>query len=157
MLNQTDPDVYRAIQQEIQRQKEQLQLIPSENYASLAVLEACCSVLNNKYSEGYPGKRYYQGNEFVDQIENLAIDRAKKLFGAEHANVQSYSGSPANLAIYKALLNISDDAMGLALDQGGHLTHGHKVNASGATYHFHSYKLDPKTEMLDMHEIEKIA
>src|SRR3989344_5194103 len=153
MLNQTDPDVYRAIQQEIQRQKEQLQLIPSENYASLAVLEACGSVLNNKYSEGYPGKRYYGGNEFIDQIENLAIERCRKLFSAEHANVQPLSGSPANMAAYAAFLAPGDKVMGLKLTEGGHLTHGHKVNFSGKMYNFVQYGVDRETELLDYTEI----
>ncbi|HLD73219.1 MAG TPA: serine hydroxymethyltransferase [Candidatus Nanoarchaeia archaeon] len=157
MLNQTDPDVYRAIQQEIQRQKEQLQLIPSENYASLAVLEACGSVLNNKYSEGYPGKRYYQGNEFVDQIENLAIERAKRLFGAEHANVQSYSGSPANMAVYHALLKPGDKILGMRLDMGGHLTHGHTVNFSSKYFTSVQYPVDKETELLDLDAIRKLA
>ncbi len=157
MLNQTDPEIYRAIQQEIQRQKEQLQLIPSENYASLAVLEACGSILNNKYSEGYPGKRYYQGNEFVDQVENLAIERAKRLFGAEPVNVQSYSGCPANMAVYHALLKPGDKIIGMRLDMGGHLTHGHSVNFSSRYFTSLQYPVDQKTELLDLDAIRKLA
>src|SRR3990167_2749766 len=157
MLNQTDPDVYRAIQQEIQRQKEQLQLIPSENYASLAVLEACGTVLNNKYSEGYPGKRYYGGNEFVDEIENLAIERAKKLFGAEHVNVQPLSGSPANQAVFFSFLSPGDKFMGLDLSCGGHLTHGNHYNFSGKLFKAVSYGVNKDTELLDYNEIRILA
>src|SRR3989338_6797229 len=120
--------VLQLIKLEEKRQRETLMLIPSENYTSRDVRSAVGSVLMNKYSEGYPERRYYQGNEFVDQIENLAIERAKRLFGAEHANVQSYSGSPANMAVYHALLKPGDKILGMRLDMGGHLTHGHTVN-----------------------------
>src|SRR3989339_1339736 len=126
-LHNSDPKIYKFIEQEKKRQQEGLELIPSENYVSAAVLEAMGSILTNKYSEGYPGKRYYGGQENIDTIENLAIERAKKLFGAEHVNVQPYSGSPANTAIYFALLNIGDTFMGFDLSAGGHLTHGSPV------------------------------
>src|SRR3989344_2545209 len=122
-LSQQDPEVAKYITAELQRQQSVLNMIPSENYVSEAVMEASGSILTNKYSEGYPFKRYYQGNAHVDQVEALAIERAKKLFGAEHANVQPLSGSPANLAIYHALLKPGDKIMGLRLDMGGHLTH----------------------------------
>ena len=132
-------------------------MIPSESYASKAVMQAVGSVLNNKYSEGYPKKRYYFGNEFIDEVEQLAIDRAKQLFGAEHANVQPLSGSPANLAIFFALLEFGDNVMGMNLTQGGHLTHGHKVNFSGKAYNFAQYGVDPKTHLIDMDAVRKLA
>jgi len=156
-INEADPEIYQHIVKEIQRQKSVLNMIPSENYVSPAVLEACGSVLNNKYSEGYPFKRYYQGNANVDAIEQLAIDRAKALFGAEHANVQPYSGSPANMAIYHALLKPGDKIMGMQLDMGGHLTHGHKVNFSSKYFKAVQYPVDEKTELLDMDTIRAIA
>lgn len=152
-----DSEVKLCIQKELQRQQSVLNMIPSENFASKAVLQASGSILTNKYSEGYPLKRYYQGNEHIDQIELLAIERAKKLFGAEHANVQPLSGSPANQAIYHALLKPGDKIMGLRLDMGGHLTHGHAVNFSARYYQSVPYTVDQKTELLDMDAIRKIA
>jgi len=157
MLKQTDPKIFELIKKESLRQKEGLELIASENYTSLAVMEAMGSILTNKYSEGYPGKRYYAGNIVIDEIENLAIKRAKKLFNAEYVNIQPLSGSPANLAVYFALLNPGDKIMTLSLDQGGHLTHGHPLNFSGKFYKIISYFVDKKTEMIDMQEVEKIA
>jgi glycine hydroxymethyltransferase len=134
-----------------------IELIPSENLVSQAVLEAMGSVAANKYSEGYPGKRYYGGNQYIDVLENLAIERAKKLFGAEHVNVQPLSGSPANMAVYYATMNVGQTFMGLKLTEGGHLTHGHPVNFSGKLYNCVQYGLDKKTELLDYDAIEKIA
>lgn len=148
-LKATDPSIYELISKEERREWECIRLIPSENYASHAVLEASGSVLTNKYSEGYPGKRYYEGQQYVDQIEQLAIDRAKALFGMEHANVQPYSGSPANMAVYQALLEEGDTIMGLALPHGGHLTHGWKVNFSAKRYRSVPYELNPASERLD--------
>ena len=156
-LEKTDPIIYNLIKKEIKRQKQGLVLIPSENYASPAVLKAMGTPLSNKYSEGYPGKRYYSGNEFIDKIENLAITRAKKLFKAEHANVQPHSGSQANAAVYLALLNYRDKILGIDLSAGGHLTHGSKVNFSGKLYNFSYYGVNPKTERVDLKEVEKIA
>lgn len=138
-LKKQDNVVYEAIRNEEARQREGLELIPSENLVSKAVLEAMGSVLTNKYSEGYPKKRYYGGNEFIDVTEQLAIDRAKELFGADHANVQPHSGANANMAVYLALLNPGDKVLGMKLDHGGHLTHGHPVNASGQFYTFEQY------------------
>lgn len=152
-----DHEVHNLIKKELIRQKEVLNLIPSENYVSKEVLKACGSVLNNKYSEGYPKKRYYQGHEFIDDIELLAIERAKKLFGAEHVNVQPYSGSPANMAIYSALLKPGQKILGMRLDMGGHLTHGHTVNFSSKFFESVQYPVDPETELLDMNEIRKLA
>src|SRR3990167_2166178 len=153
----SDPEVEQYIQKEIQRQNDVLNMIPSENACSPAVLKACGSVLNNKYSEGYPFKRYYQGQENADHIEALAIDRAKKLFGAEHANVQPYSGSPANMAIYHALLKPGEKIMGMRLDMGGHLTHGHKVNFSARYFTAVQYSVDRETGLIDMDEVRKMA
>src|SRR3989344_2467097 len=133
-LIKTDPEIFNLIEREEIRQKEGLELIASENYVSAAVREAMGSVLTNKYSEGYPGKRYYGGNMVIDEVESLAILRAKQLFGAEHVNVQPLSGSPANLAVYMALLNPGDKVLGFSLDQGGHLSHGHPLNFSGKLY-----------------------
>ncbi len=149
--------MYEIIKREEQRQKEGIELIASENYVSPAVLEAMGSILTNKYSEGYPGKRYYGGNEVIDQAENLAIERAKELFGAEHVNVQPLSGSPANLAVYMALLNPGDKVLGFSLDQGGHLSHGHPLNFSGKLYTIIPYFVDKDTEVVDMDELEEIA
>ena len=157
MKELTDPEVNNLIQKELIRQKEVLNLIPSENYCSPEVLRACGSVLNNKYSEGYPKKRYYQGHLFIDEIEILAIERAKKLFNAEHANVQPYSGSPANMAVYHALLKPNDKILGMRLDMGGHLTHGHSVNFSSKYFKSVQYPVDQKTELLDMNKIREIA
>ncbi len=152
-LKDQDPDIYHAIKHEEQRQFESIRLIPSENYASQAVLEVSGSVLTNKYSEGYSKKRYYEGQEFIDDIETLAIDRAKKLFNAEHANVQPYSGSPANAAAYFALLEQGDKIMGLHLLEGGHLTHGWKANMSARFYTSAPYHVDKDTEMLNYDQI----
>jgi len=152
-----DPALYSHMINEAKRQKEGIELIPSENYVSEAVLEACGSILTNKYSEGYPGKRYYGGQENIDMIENLAIDRAKELFGAEHVNVQPYSGSPANTAIYFALLEYGDTVMGLRLDHGGHITHGLPIAFSGRSYNFIPYGVNPETGRIDMEEVRKIA
>jgi glycine hydroxymethyltransferase len=156
-LAQTDPEIRDAIIGEEKREWDTIRLIPSENYASNAVLEASGSVLTNKYSEGYPGRRYYEGQQFTDIIENLAIERAKKAFSMDHANVQPYSGSPANMAVYHAVLQHGDTIMGLTLPHGGHLTHGWKVNFSGKTYHSTPYELDPKTETLNYDMIWKQA
>ncbi|MBI5413697.1 serine hydroxymethyltransferase [Candidatus Peregrinibacteria bacterium] len=152
-----DPTVYEILRGEMKRQSEGLEMIPSENYVSPAVLEAMGSIFTNKYSEGYPEKRYYGGQHFVDQIENLAIDRAKKLFNAEHVNVQPYSGSPANSAVYFALLNYKDTVMGLKLDQGGHITHGLPISFSGKFYNFVPYFVDKDTQRIDMAEVRRIA
>lgn len=156
-VGKDDPKIYEIIKAEEQRQKQGLELIASENYVSEAVLEAMGSVLTNKYSEGYPGKRYYGGNEIIDQAENEAIDRAKKLFGAEHVNVQPLSGGPANMAVYMALLNPGDKVLGLSLDQGGHLSHGHPLNFSGKLYNIIPYFVNKETEVIDMDEVEEIA
>lgn len=156
-LKRVDPRIYALIKKEIRRQKTGLVLIPSENYASPAVLSCMGTPLSNKYSEGYPQKRYYGGNEFIDEIETLAIKRAKKIFKAEHANVQPHSGSQANAAVYLALLKYGDKILGIDLSAGGHLTHGSKVNFSGKLYNFAYYGVDPKTEKVDLKEVEKIA
>ncbi len=152
-----DPAIYDAIKREEKRQSEGMELIPSENYVSPAVLEAMGSVMTNKYSEGYAGKRYYGGQENVDVIENLAIDRAKQLFGAEHINVQPYSGSPANTAVYFALLNYGDTVLGMKLDHGGHITHGLPISFSGKSYNFVGYGVDKATGRIDMEEVRKLA
>jgi glycine hydroxymethyltransferase len=156
-LSKTDPKIAELIENEIKRQQNGIVMIPSENYASEAVLAALGTPLSNKYSEGYPGKRYYTGNEFIDEIENIAIERAKKLFNADHANVQPNAGAGANMAIYLATLKPGDKVMGLKLDQGGHLTHGHPVNLSGQLYNFIQYSVDQKTELLNMEEIRQMA
>jgi len=156
-LKNNCPQIYKIIEEEKKRQKEGIELIASENYVSTSVLEAMGSILTNKYSEGYPGKRYYGGNQVIDKAENLAIDWAKKLFGAEHVNVQPLSGSPANLAVYMALLSPGDKVLGFSLDQGGHLSHGHPLNFSGLLYSIIPYFVDKKTEIIDMDEVEKIA
>jgi len=156
-LNQTDPEVSRAIGAEAKRQRETINLIASENYASQAVLEAQGSLLTDKYAEGYPQRRYYGGCENMDTVEDLAIQRAKKLFHAEHANVQPHSGAQANMAAYYALLNCGDTVMGMSLAHGGHLTHGSKVNFSGKLYNFMSYGVNKQTERIDYQELEKLA
>lgn len=156
-LPKQDPLLWSAILKEEHRQEEELELIASENYASEAVLEALSTVLANKYSEGYSGKRYYGGNYNIDEVEDLAISRAKELFSAEYVNVQPLSGSPANAAVYMAFLNPGDKVLGLKLDHGGHLSHGHSVNFSGRLYQFVQYGVDPKTEIIDMEEVRKIA
>ena len=148
-------EIFSAIQQEATRQKEGLELIASENYVSSAVLKAQGSILTNKYAEGYPGHRYYGGCEFVDICESLAIEKAKKLFSAEHANVQPHSGSQANMAVYFAVAHAGDSIMGMDLSHGGHLTHGSPVNFSGFIFQSHSYQLDPKTHLLDYNRIEE--
>jgi glycine hydroxymethyltransferase len=156
-LRATDPEIHDLIALETRRQDEFIRLIPSENYASHAVMEATGSILNNKYSEGYPGKRYYEGQEYIDKIETLAIERAKSLFGMQHANVQPYSGSPANQAVYLALAKPGDPVMGLGLPFGGHLTHGWNVNFSGIVYHAAQYDVDPDTHQVDLNRVEKLA
>ncbi|MEI8230661.1 MAG: serine hydroxymethyltransferase [Candidatus Peregrinibacteria bacterium] len=156
-LAKTDKRIRDLIIAEEKREWNKVRLIPSENYVSTAVLEASGSVLTNKYSEGFPGKRYYEGQQFVDQVENIAIERAKAIFGVDHANVQAYSGSPANMAVYHAVLQHNDVIMGLTLPHGGHLTHGWKVNFSGKTYHSAPYELDPVTEQLNYDMIWKLA
>ena len=156
-LRGTDAAIYELIKQEDQRQFESIRLIASENYTSAAVLEATGSSLANKYSEGYPGKRYYEGQEFVDQIETIAIERARALFGAAHANVQPYSGSPANQAVYLALLEAGDTVMGLGLPFGGHLTHGWKVNFSGSLYRAVQYDVDLESHLIDLNRVEDLA
>jgi glycine hydroxymethyltransferase len=155
-LGGEDP-VFGLIDREVERQTTGLQLIASENFTSPAVMRATGSVLTNKYSEGYPGKRYYGGNAVVDDIEAIAIDRIKQLFGAEHANVQPHSGASANMAVYLALLNPGDTVLGLSLDHGGHLTHGSPVNASGILYNFVSYKVSSGEERIDMNEVRDLA
>src|SRR6267142_1657606 len=156
-LNEADPQVAAAIDNEVRRQHEGLEMIASENFVSEAVLEAAGSVLTNKYAEGYPGRRYYGGCEFADVVENLARDRAKELFGAEHANVQPHSGSSANMAAYMALLQPGDAIMGLNLAHGGHLTHGHPLNFSGKLYKIIPYGVRKDTETIDYDEMEQIA
>jgi glycine hydroxymethyltransferase len=156
-LAEQDPAIAKAIEQETDRQRRNIVLIASENYASKSVLEAQGSALTNKYAEGYPGRRYYGSCEFVDVAEQLAIDRAKELFGAEHVNVQPHSGASANMEAYAALLSLGDTVMGLRLDQGGHLTHGSPVNFSSKLYNFVAYGLDPETEQLNYDAIAGMA
>ncbi|GMU19042.1 MAG: serine hydroxymethyltransferase [Candidatus Babeliales bacterium] len=156
-LNVTDPEIFTVIHKETRRQEEQLTLIASENYASWAVLEASGSVLTNKYAEGYPGKRYYAGCSYVDEAELIAISRCKKLFGADHANVQPHAGSQANMAAYFSVLKPGDTIMGMSLSEGGHLTHGHTVNFSGNLYKSISYGVNKETHLLDYDAIEKLA
>jgi glycine hydroxymethyltransferase len=156
-LSESDPQIAAAIDNETRRQHEGLELIASENFVSEAVLEAAGSVFTNKYAEGYPGKRYYGGCEFADVVENLARDRAKKLFGAEHANVQPHAGSQANMEAYAAILQPGDTILGLNLAHGGHLTHGHHLNFSGKTYKIVPYGVTKETETIDYDALEKIA
>ncbi len=156
-LQKSDPEVYATISHELKRQQENLELIASENIVSQAVMEAAGSVMTNKYAEGYPQARWYNGCENVDEVEQLALDRLKKLFGAEHANVQAHSGSQANMAVYLTAVKPGDTVMGLDLACGGHLTHGLKINFSGKLYNMVSYKVDPKTERIDMDEVERAA
>jgi glycine hydroxymethyltransferase len=156
-LEETDPAIAAVLRDEIRRQATGLELIPSENFVSEAVLETMGSVLTNKYAEGYPGKRYYGGCEFVDQAEQLAIDRAKALFGADHANVQPHSGTQANIAVYIAALQPGDTVLGMNLAHGGHLTHGHPLNFSGKTYKFVPYGVAKDTETIDYDEIDRLA
>jgi glycine hydroxymethyltransferase len=157
--SQVDPDeeLSAALRREEERQATTLQLIASENFTSPAVMEATGSVLTNKYSEGYPGKRYYGGNRFIDEVESLAIERAKQLFGADHANVQPHAGANANMAVYLGLLKPGDTILGMSLDHGGHLTHGSPVNASGILYDFIAYKLDPSDERIDFDQVRDLA
>ncbi|HSR94327.1 MAG TPA: serine hydroxymethyltransferase [Solirubrobacterales bacterium] len=156
-LDFTDPELAELLRKEDERQANSLCLIPSENYCSTAVLEANGSVLVNKYSEGYPGRRYYEGNEVIDEVERLAVSRAKRLFGAEHANVQPYSGSPANLAIYLAFLQPGDTVMGLSLPAGGHLTHGWQVSATGIWFNAVHYGVDRNSGRVDMDAVRELA
>jgi len=156
-LSKVDPEISRVIALEGKRQKETINLIASENYASRAVIQAEGSFLTNKYAEGYPGKRYYGGCENMDILEKLAVERAKKLFRADHANVQPHSGSQANMAAYYALLDYGDTVMGMSLAHGGHLTHGDKVSFSGKSYNFIHYGVNRETERMDYKEIEKLA
>ena len=156
-LDERDPQIANAIRNEIRRQRESVNLIASENYASRAVLEAQGSALTNKYAEGYPGRRYYGGCEFIDAAERLAIDRAKELFGADHANVQPHAGAQANMAAYFAALQPGDAVMGLSLDHGGHLTHGSPVNFSSKLYEFVPYTVDRELETIDYDEVERLA
>ena len=156
-LAEVDPEIFDAIQREVQRQHSQLELIASENFTSEAVLEATASVFTNKYAEGYPAKRYYGGCEFTDIVENLARDRARKLFGAEYANVQPHSGSQANQAAYASVLSPGDTIMGLNLAHGGHLTHGHPLNFSGKTYHVIPYGVRKDDERIDYDDLERLA
>lgn len=148
-LEHTDPELYRAIEDEKKRQQDNIELIASENFVSEAVMEAMGSVLTNKYAEGYPGKRYYGGCTYVDVAEDLARDRVKQLFGADHANVQPHSGAQANMAVYSAILNPGDTVLGMNLNHGGHLTHGSPVNFSGKLYNFEEYGVDEENEQLD--------
>src|ERR1700677_4063300 len=156
-LSAVDPEIYDAIQHEAERQHSRLELIASENFTSEAVLEAAGSVFTNKYAEGYPGRRYYGGCEFTDVVENLARDRAKQLFGAEHANVQPHSGSTANMAAYAAVIQPGDTILGLNLAHGGHLTHGHPLNFSGKTYHVVAYGVTREDERIDYTELARLA
>ncbi len=157
VISSTDPEIAKIIEQETDRQEYELNLIASENIASPAVMEAQGSILTNKYAEGYPAKRYYGGCEYVDQAEDLAIERAKKLFNVEYANVQSHSGSQANMAVYFALLNPGDKVLAMNLSHGGHLTHGATASFSGKLYDFAHYGLSPQTEMIDLNEVEALA
>ncbi|HEY3081880.1 MAG TPA: serine hydroxymethyltransferase [Chloroflexota bacterium] len=156
-ISAIDPEVAELVRDEERRQATTLMLIPSENYASLAVRQAQGSMLNNKYAEGYPRRRYYNGNQYVDSIEALCIRRAKELFGAEHANVQPHAGAPANMAVYMALLKPGDTILGLALDHGGHLTHGWPVNFSGQLYRPVQYGVDRETGLIDYDQVERLA
>jgi glycine hydroxymethyltransferase len=156
-LAQADPVVADLIAKDVARQRSHIQLIASENFVSYAMMEASGSVLANKYSEGYPGRRYYEGCQVVDEIETLAIERAKAVFGADHANVQAHSGSQANMAAYLAVLEPGDTILGMALDQGGHLTHGSHVNFSGILFNFVAYGLDPETEKIDFDDVRALA
>ena len=156
-LAQADPTLAELIGRDVERQRSHIQLIASENFVSYAMMEASGSVLANKYSEGYPGRRYYEGCQVIDEIENLAIERAKAVFGAEHANVQAHSGSQANMAAYLAVLEPGDTILGMRLDQGGHLTHGSHVNFSGRLFNFVAYGLDEETERIDFENVRAIA
>ncbi|MBE6020788.1 MAG: serine hydroxymethyltransferase [Firmicutes bacterium] len=156
-LDKVDPEIAQAIKDETSRQENKIEMIASENFTSKAVMEACGSEMTNKYAEGYPGKRYYGGCEVVDVAENLAIERVKKLFGADHANVQPHCGASANIGVYLAMLKPGDTVLGMDLSNGGHLTHGSPVNISGLYFNFVSYGIDPVTEMIDFDEVRRIA
>ena len=156
-LSDQDPEVFSSVEKEMKRQSEEMELIASENYVSKAVLEAMGTVLTNKYSEGYPGHRYYGGNQIIDEVETIAIERAKKLFSAEHVNVQPLSGSPANASVYMAFIKPGDKVLGLRLDHGGHLSHGHPINFSGLLYNFVQYEVDIDTGRLNMEKVREIA
>src|SRR3954454_2292427 len=156
-LADVDPEIAELVDAEARRQAEKIRLIPSENYVSRAVIEATATLLTNKYSEGYPGKRYYEGQQIIDQVERVAIERAKALFEVEHANVQPYSGSPANLAIYLAFLEPGDTVMGMALPMGGHLTHGWSVSATGKWFHSVQYGVDKATGRIDFDQVRQLA
>ena len=156
-LENTDPEIASAIRREMNRQEHKIEMIASENFVSRAVMEAVGSALTNKYAEGYPGKRYYGGCEFVDEVETMAIERLKALFGAEHANVQPHSGANANTAVYQAVLSYGDTVMGMDLSNGGHLTHGSPVNYSGKSYNFVSYGIDPESGRIDFDNVRELA
>jgi glycine hydroxymethyltransferase len=156
-LSQQDPELYKIITEEKERQENEIEMIASENYVSKAVLEAMGTILTNKYSEGYPGKRYYGGNQVIDKAESLAQERAKQLFEAEHVNVQPLSGSPANAAVYFAFLKPGDKVLGLKLDHGGHLSHGHPVNFSGMLYSFVQYEVSSEAGKIDMEKVREMA
>lgn len=156
-VEEMDPQVAGLIRKDLQRQNSSINLIASENFVSRAVLEASGSIFTNKYAEGLPGRRYYEGCAVVDEVENLAIDRARQLFGAEHANVQPHSGAQANMAVYFSFIQPGETVLGMRLDQGGHLTHGSPVNFSGLYYRFVAYGVDPSTELIDMDEVRKLA
>ena len=156
-LAEIDPEIAQLVTDEEQRQREKIRLIPSENYTSAAVLEACGTVLQNKYSEGYAGKRYYEGQQYIDQIESLAVSRAKALFGVDHANVQPYSGSPANLAVYLAFCQPGDTIMGMGLPAGGHSTHGWSVSITGKYFRSVAYGVKKETGRVDLDEVRALA
>lgn len=156
-LEKADPEITAAIKREINRQETKIKMIASENFVNYEIMEAAGSALTNKYAEGYPGKRYYGGCEFVDEVETMAIERAKKIFGADHANVQPHCGANANTAVYQAVLEPGDTVMGMDLSNGGHLSHGSPVNISGKLYNFVSYGLDPETEMIDFDNVRELA
>ncbi|MBI4426214.1 MAG: serine hydroxymethyltransferase [Candidatus Kerfeldbacteria bacterium] len=156
-LNQSDPELAAGLQRELERQRSGLEMIASENFVSPAVLAALGSVATNKYSEGYPGNRYYGGNQFIDQVESLAVSRAQQLFGAEHVNVQPLSGAPANIAVYSALLQPGDTVLGMDLGHGGHLTHGHPVTWMAKLFNFVRYKTDPATGLIDYDQVRELA
>lgn len=156
-LEKADPEITAAIKREINRQETKIEMIASENFVNYEIMEAAGSALTNKYAEGYPGKRYYGGCEFVDEVEMMAIERAKKIFGADHANVQPHCGANANTAVYQAVLEPGDTVMGMDLSNGGHLSHGSPVNISGKLYNFVSYGLDPETEMIDFDNVRELA
>ena len=156
-LEEVDPEIASLIRRDVERQNSHIHLIASENFASPAVMAASGSVFTNKYAEGYPGRRYYEGCGVVDEMESLAINRAKSLFGADHANVQPHSGAQANMGVYFSLIEPGDTVLGMRLDHGGHLTHGSPVNFSGLYYNFVAYGVDADTELVDMDEVERLA